>query len=132
MALVCIYGIGAAFFAGIFYFFVPAILDDLGRIARILPKYIDVSGLWNPLSGGNVAEVSSRAVGSASGTLGQGLLEGGSFVDILKKSLEQTGAIQSLSAFFGGFFSFVLIVVLHFIWRRKSAVSKISFACSHQ
>ena len=58
LGLVMVYGIGALMLGGIFYFFVPALLDDVSVLADVVPKYVDVSSLWSPLS----ARVRLRAV----------------------------------------------------------------------
>jgi predicted PurR-regulated permease PerM len=106
LSLVLIYVFGGGFLGSIFYFFVPAILDDVGRLMHVLPKYVDVAALWSPLSGGSVA--------SGGQSVAEGLLGGQNILDIFKNSIKDGGAIRSFSVFFGGFLSFVLIFVLSF------------------
>jgi predicted PurR-regulated permease PerM len=113
LALVLIYACGGGFLGTIFYFFVPAILDDVGRLVHVLPKYVDVASLWSPLSGGSVTGGGALAV-PASQSVAEGLLEGQNILDIFKNSIQDGGAIRSFSVFFGGFLSFVLIFVLSF------------------
>ena len=103
LGLVMVYGIGALMLGGIFYFFVPALLDDVSVLADVVPKYVDVSSLWSPLSGAGTLTGSLSAAG-----------QGGNILDVIKQSLQEGGALKSLSIFFGGFFSFILIVVLSF------------------
>src|SRR3989338_876473 len=55
LSLVLVYLVGATLLGGVFYFFVPAIIDDLSRLARVAPQYFDLSSLWNPLQDGGVA-----------------------------------------------------------------------------
>ena len=105
LGLVLIYGFGIAFLAGLFYIFVPAILDDLTRIARMLPSYIDLSSLWDPLQEGTSV---------APNMIEKGLLDSANLLDLFKGTLEQGGALHSIAVFFGGFLSLVLIVVLSF------------------
>ncbi len=114
LALVLIYTSGGAFLGSIFYFFVPAILDDVGRLAHVLPKYVDVATLWSPLSGGSVTGGGTPLAVSASQSVAEGLLEGQNILSIFKSTLQDGGAIHSFSVFFGGFLSFVLIFVLSF------------------
>ena len=103
LGLVIVYGLGAAMLGGIFYFFVPALLDDVSLLSDIIPKYVDVSSLWSPLSGASALTDSLSAAG-----------QGGNILDVVKNGLQEGGALKSFSIFFGGFFSFILIVVLSF------------------
>jgi predicted PurR-regulated permease PerM len=112
LALVLIYTSGGASLLCLVYFFVPAILADVSQMARALPTYIDISSLWNPLAS-SVDGDAVRTVTPATG-IERGLSDGANVVDLLKNGIEQGGIIQSASAFFGGFLSFVLIVVLSF------------------
>jgi len=112
LALVLIYTIGGGSLLGLVYFFVPAILTDVSQMARALPNYIDISSLWNPLESGAGSEV-VRTISPAV-TIERGLVDGANVVDLLKSGIEQGGILQSASVFFGGFLSFVLIIVLSF------------------
>lgn len=116
LSLVLVYVFGGALLGGIFYFFVPAILDDVARLARVAPQYLDINSLWDPLQEGSVV---SSATGG--GTVlpkvvevEQGLREGANVLDLLKSGIEEGGAVHGASLFFGGFLSFVLIIVLSF------------------
>ncbi len=55
LGLVLVYVFGGAFLGGIFYFFVPAILDDVTRLARVAPQYFDLSSLGDQFQAGGVA-----------------------------------------------------------------------------
>jgi predicted PurR-regulated permease PerM len=111
LALVLVYLSGAMLLGGIFYFFVPAVIDDLSRLARVAPQYFDLSSLWDPLQEGGIATSASAVQKSG---IEQQLLAGANFLDIVKNGMEEGGAIRSASIFFGGFLSFVLIIVLSF------------------
>lgn len=116
LGLVLTYIFGAAFLAGILYFFVPAILDDVSRLARVAPQYFDLSSLGVGTQDGGVA---SRALGSTPLSprvtgIEQGLLAGANLLDIFKNGIEEGGVVHSASVLFGGFLSFVLIIVLSF------------------
>lgn len=103
LGLVLVYALGAGILGILFYFFVPALLDDIARLANIIPKFVDLSTLWAPLSGGGGMVENLSTVGQS-----------GNLLDYLKQSLEQGGALKSYSVFFGGFLSFILIIVLSF------------------
>lgn len=113
LSLVLVYVLGAGLLAGIFYFFVPAILDDITRLIRILPRYLDVATLWNPLSGGSVIPQAAHTL-APGGNITQSALESANIIDLFKGGIEKGGVLHSFSVFFGGFLSFVLIVVLSF------------------
>ena len=112
LSLVLVYVIGAVLLGGVFYFFVPAVLDDVSRLALVAPQYFDISSLWDPLQEGGGAII--PPVASQASGVEQGLFEGANFLDILKNGMEKGGAMHSASVFFGGFLSFVLIIVLSF------------------
>lgn len=117
LALVMVYMLGGGFLAGVIYFFVPAILDDVTRLARVAPQYLDLGSLWDPLQEGSVV---SQAAGGGNAVLPkvagveQNLREGANVLDLVKSGIEEGGAVHGASVFFGGFLSFVLIVVLSF------------------
>jgi predicted PurR-regulated permease PerM len=113
LALVLIYSFGAGFFGGIFYFFVPAILDDIGQLAHVIPTYLNAASLWDPLSAGTLAGEGVHAAAPAEG-IASCFLEGASVLDLFQSVIEEGCALHSFSVFFGGFLSFVLIIVLSF------------------
>ncbi|MDO8521538.1 MAG: AI-2E family transporter [bacterium] len=116
LALVMVYLFGGAFLAGVIYFFVPAILDDVSRLARVAPQYLDIGSLWDPLQEGSVVSQATggkAALPNVSG-IEQGLREGANVLDLFKSGIEEGGAVHGASVLFGGFLSFVLIVVLSF------------------
>lgn len=112
LALVLIYTSGGALLLGLVYFFVPAILADVSQMARALPNYIDITSLWNPLESGVGADAVRTITPAAN--LERGLADGANVIDLFKSGMEQGGVLQSASVFFGGFLSFVLIIVLSF------------------
>lgn len=116
LALVMVYVLGGTFLAGVIYFFVPAILDDVTRLARVAPQYLDLGSLWDPLQeGGVVPQVTSgNAALPHVLEVQQSLREGANVLDLLKSGIEEGGAVHGASVFFGGFLSFVLIIVLSF------------------
>ncbi len=112
LSLVLIYAVSLGFFAGLFYFFVPALIDDVSKIAQLLPKYADMSSFWDPLS--DTASVTTHAVSASSPSFAQSLIEGQNLLSLFKSGIEEGGVVQSVSVFFGGFLSFILIIVLSF------------------
>lgn len=115
-ALVLVYLFGGAFLAGVIYFFVPAILDDVSRLARAAPQYLDLGSLWDPLQEEGVVPQATggNTILSRVTNVEKGLHEGANVLDLLKNSIEEGGAVRGASVFFGGFLSFVLIIVLSF------------------
>ncbi len=115
-ALVLVYVLGGGFLIGTVYFFVPAFVNDVKQVSQILPQLVSVASIWNPLEGGTVAteflhnavtSTSTVAAASANQSLGNAL-------DVLNSGVEEGGAFNILSIFFGGLLSFVLIIVLSF------------------
>lgn len=123
-------------FIGLFYFFVPTLLDETLNFTNSFPRYFDSSAVWNPLSkeksdqsqkiAENVSqgieqskEVAKKiSVGIESATSPQ-IEKKASLADLIKGFQEVTshltsGFVNTISAVFGGIFSFVLIVVLSF------------------
>jgi len=124
-------------FAGLFYFFVPSLLNEASNFLSTIPKYLQSATLWDPLN------VSTDDV-SNSQTLVQTLSEGlnnprdlitevsnnqiknsitssGSFgLKDLITSIQSVasnisdGFVKIISVVFGGIFSFILIIVLSF------------------
>ncbi len=89
--------------AGGFYFFLPTFISDVLGILDSLPRYVDTTNLLSPLSdtsfGASLPNLSIRnIVESLSST----------FSDVTG------GLFSTISGFFGGIISFILIVVLSF------------------
>lgn len=106
LAVLVVYVVTIGVFVGVFYAFVPPLLDDATQFASVAPKYIESFKLWNPINIGNteVAGQISRAL---------------SLQDIINNIRDTVtgttgGFFQTVSAIFGGAFSFILIVVLSF------------------
>ncbi len=114
LSLVLVYAFGFGLLGGIFYFFVPAILDDVTRLIRIIPNYLDVTTFWNPLSGGSVTSQATSAIAPMSANIGQSAVQGANIIDLFKGGIEEGGVLHSFTVFFGGFLSFVLVIVLSF------------------
>lgn len=123
-------------FIGLFYFFVPTLLDETLNFANSFPRYFDSSAVWNPLS----KEKSDQSQKIAE-NVSQGITQSkevakkisadiemvklpqvsskASLADLIRSfqgvmSHFTSGFVNTISAVFGGVFSFVLIVVLSF------------------
>ncbi len=107
LTVIMIYICMALFFVGIFYFFLPPLVDDIAHVVSRAPQYIESIQLWE--SGG----------GAASGFFGRITGQGVSISEVIT-GLQQSaqsiggGAVGFLSNLFGGFLRFMLIVVLSF------------------
>lgn len=102
LSVLLVYLIIVSSFLGLFYFFVPPLLDEALNFLAILPQYIDSATISNqitPLSGGEVGNLSLRDL------MGE-----------LRSSLSNVseGFIQTVSSVFGGVLSFILIIVFSF------------------
>lgn len=111
LSVIGIYIFLGLMFAGIFYIFIPTLLNDLSDIIAILPKYIDSLSLWSPaqdpiFNSGVPAQVLSFAPEFSL----QEVM--GNFSNALSNTSE--GFIQTLSVVFGGVLSFILIIVISF------------------
>jgi predicted PurR-regulated permease PerM len=89
--------------AGIFYLFLPVFISDVLGVLESLPKYVDTTNLLSPLSdtsfGASLPNLSIKnIVESLSST----------FSDVTG------GLFSTITGFFGGIISFILIVVLSF------------------
>lgn len=120
-ALVSVYILGGTFLASLFYFFIPAFLDDVAKLSQILPQLVNAASIWDPLGGGSVA---TEVLRSASQSGAQSAMSSNSFdvsqvLGVFKNGIEEGGAIKTMSVFFGGLLSFVLILVLSFYFSAQ-------------
>jgi predicted PurR-regulated permease PerM len=92
-----LYFSGAIVLAGLFYFLFLPLLGEASNFLRSLPDFSATlqSGVWNNLTGAISAEDIVEQINSMVGSFSR-------------------GALSSASIFFGGIFSFILIVVLSF------------------
>jgi len=93
LAVVLIYFFGATFLATVFYFFIPAFLEDVSRLLQVIPRYLDLGPV---------------------GSLGDGAISAANVLDLFKNNINSGDSLRSATAFFGGFLSFVLVIVLSF------------------
>jgi len=129
-------------FAGLFYLFIPSLLEDASNLLSSVPTQLESLDLWNPLgissekisTSQKVVQGLSDTVGTPSlfslsagdtiKTSGTGL---GSLITNIKDILSNfsIGFVGSISTIFGGLFSFILIVVLSFYFAvQEDGVAK--------
>ncbi len=109
LAVIFIYVFLAVILIGFFYLFLPPLLNETSGLLSSFPQYVESLTLFEPEAGG--------------------FLSGQSFIEQFSQefSIQETvtelrgiaagisgGLVQSLSAVFGGLFSFVLIIVISF------------------
>ncbi|MSU55154.1 MAG: AI-2E family transporter [Candidatus Taylorbacteria bacterium] len=123
-AVILIYLLLTGIIFGIFYFFLPPLLNDTSNFLASAPKYLDSVAIWDPLQKDSLTQ-SKVAVLSLSENItqsrqavsgfssGQSLSEVVSNVRTAISSVSQ-GFIEALSLVFGGILSSILIVVLSF------------------
>lgn len=123
-AVILMYLALAGMIVGIFYFFLPPLLNDTSNFLASAPRYLDSISIWDPLQKDSLTE-SKTAVQSFSEDLTQSRQVVSSFTKGLSlsqivanmktaiSSISQ-GFIETLSLVFGGVFSSILIIVLSF------------------
>ncbi len=123
-AVILMYLALAGIIVGVFYFFLPPLLNDASNFLASAPKYLDSVSIWDPLQKDSLTE-SKQAVQNLSQDLNQsrqvvsGFSSGLSLSQIISNvrvaisSLSQ-GFVGTLSLIFGGVLSSVLIIVLSF------------------
>lgn len=111
-AVLLVYIIIVAAVFGIFYLFVPAILNDAAQFFSQLPQYIDSINISNPIT--NTPFVSSEKVAEGVTTVQGFSLE--NIISELQSSFSNVseGFFRALNTVFGGIFSLILIVVFSF------------------
>lgn len=114
LALLLVYGGGLLSIIGMVYFFVPAIISDVSQLIRMLSGTFDLNGIFAPTPDVATMDIVSNAIAPQITELQKGLSESANLLDVFKGGLESGGALNSVTVFFGGVFSFVLIVVLSF------------------
>lgn len=118
LALVLVYLIAGALLIGTSYLIVPAFLSDLKKMSELLPELVSALSVWNPLEGGSFAttiiqnSVQTGAALPQEAPIGEALA-------MFETGVAQGGALQTLSVFFGGLLSFILIIVLSFYFAAQ-------------
>jgi len=123
-------------FAGLFYFFVPSVLNEASTFLSTVPKYLQTTTLWDPLSvskedvtksqqvvqGLNdgisnprqlISEISASQLKTTVSQAGFGLKDLVTSIQDVASNMSD-GFVKIVSAVFGGLLSFILIIVLSF------------------
>ncbi|HEY0010938.1 MAG TPA: AI-2E family transporter [Candidatus Paceibacterota bacterium] len=93
---------------GIVYFFLPPILADMQGILSLIPQYLGTLNLPGPFSD------LSQFMSAAEGTAGAESIFNSLFTFQSAFTGSSEAAFKLMAAFFGGFISFILLVVLSF------------------
>jgi len=108
-AVISIYGMLVVLVVGIFYFFIPPLLDDASQLAAILPEYIESFNVPGALQANLFG--AEKIVGDLSETI--------SIKDLVSQARNTVsglsgGVFEAVNLVFGGAFSFLLIMVISF------------------
>ena len=112
-SVILIYLVFALVAVSIFYFFIPTLVSDVVGLFSNVPMLIDTVSGWSPfgaLSAGAVLGVEGDSVASTGSFAFGDMLQA---FRIVAENVSE-GFLPTLSVFFGGAVSFVLIIVLSF------------------
>ncbi len=111
-ATILVYLLVVAVFSGVFYVFAPVFFDELSRVVSLFPQYLKAFQSISPV---NLNQLSVNGAAEAVNGLSQNisLVED---ITNLKSSLIDVpgGLFNAISGIFGGFLSFILVVVISF------------------
>lgn len=111
-AVLIIYILVTLFLFGVFYLFIPAILDDASGLLTILPEYIESLTESNPLTNEPIVfpEVVAEGVTTVQG------FSLGKIISNIQASFTSApeGFLKTLNVVFGGVLSLIFIVVFSF------------------
>jgi predicted PurR-regulated permease PerM len=100
-SVLIVYVLFFGMFAGMFYFFLPPLLQDSSQFFSSLPQYLDFLDRWNPWP--NVLDYNVILQKMASG-----------FVPVPVSAGSADGITQAFTEIFHGVFNFILVFVLSF------------------
>lgn len=98
---------------GLVYFFLPPVLSDVQGILSLIPQYLGALNLPGPFSD------LSQFVPAAEGTTGAESLLNSILTFRSAFAGSSEGAFKLMTAFFGGIFAFILVVVLSFYFAMQ-------------
>jgi len=109
-AVIVIYVVLFALFIGIFYFFIPPLLDEATKFAAVLPEYLESFAKSSGTINDDLAGT-QKIVGDFTSSI--------SFKDIISQAKETVsgfsgGVFEAISLVFGGAFSFILVIIISF------------------
>jgi predicted PurR-regulated permease PerM len=108
-AVIIVYAIMAISVIGIFYFFIPPLLDEASKLSAVLPKYMETIMVPETVKGNFFG--AEKIVGDLTRTI--------SFGDIILQAKNAVsglsgGVFGAINMVFGGAFSFIMIIVISF------------------
>ncbi len=114
-SVLAVYLLVAVVFFGIFFFFLPPLLNEASNFLAAVPRYIDLFAA-GPLPGPADAIVATESILAP----GEGLSIRDFILDFERAlSNISTGLVRTVSAVFGGVLSFILIVVFSFYFAMQ-------------
>lgn len=110
ITVVTIYVVAILTMMAVFVFFVPSVMDDIASFLSTIPTNISLQDIWNP-----VIDVGSDTQSVAT-ALAEKSIPVTEYLREIQSLVTGTGAsaFKTASALFGGFLSFLLIVVISF------------------
>jgi len=111
-SVILIYLVFAVIAVGIFYFFIPTLVSDIVGLLSNVPVLLESLSAWSPFTSITGAVPSTTLSGEPS-TGGFAFSDMLSALQIVASNVSE-GFLPTLSIFFGGAISFVLIIVLSF------------------
>lgn len=111
ISVIFIYIILALLAAGVFYFFVPLLVSDAVNLLGNMPSLLDSVSSWSPFA--SFSSASAPLAAEAGGDAGFAFGDLMSAFRIVAANVSE-GFVTTLSAFFGGAVSLILIIVLSF------------------
>lgn len=100
LAMICVYGASIGGFFALMYFFIPAFLQDMSTLIQAVPDDYNIIGM---LFGGDGAT-----------HIGAAMDKNASLFEFFARNISNGGFTDVLMQFFGGFASFILVLVLSF------------------
>jgi len=109
LSVIGIYVSTAIFVVAMFYFLAPPLVDDISNVISRAPEYIDSLQIWGASNDSVIGGTIYNSLNTETGSMVQ-------IVNNLKQSVAGigSGALGFFSGAFGGFMSFILIIVLSF------------------
>lgn len=102
-AVLLVYVLFIGMFAGMFYFFLPPLLQDASQFFASLPEYLDFLDKWNPWP--NVLDYN---------TILQSMISRFTPAVSATGTVATSGLMQAFAGIFHGVFNFILVFVLSF------------------
>lgn len=108
LSVIFVYLSIAVLLAALLVFFIPVVANDLISFVQNIPPTFSLENIWAP--------VQDLGINVGSTAIGPGTISTADFIRGLQSFVtgSSAGAVQTLSAIFGGFLGLILIVVLAF------------------